>query len=89
MAGITMGYRGFKLSLARVYRTREFEGQDKAQRFVIARGECGEVACGLDLLYASELVELTAVYALKSHAGRVAAMLSGLIRRERRLAEAG
>ena len=33
MAGITMGYRGLKLSLARVYRTREFEGQDKAQRF--------------------------------------------------------
>ena len=33
MAGVTMGYRGLKVSLARVYRTREFEGQDKAQRF--------------------------------------------------------
>ena len=33
LGGLTLGYRGFKLSLARVMRTREFDGQDDPQRF--------------------------------------------------------
>jgi hypothetical protein len=33
MAGVTVGYRGLKLSLARVLRTREFRGQPRDHRF--------------------------------------------------------
>lgn len=33
MAGITLGYGGFKLSLAKVLRTREFDGQPHDHRF--------------------------------------------------------
>jgi hypothetical protein len=33
MGGVTLGYRGLKLSLARVWRSREFKGQSRAQRF--------------------------------------------------------
>ncbi len=63
--------------------------KDKASRFIIARGECGECACALDLLHVSGLASAARVESLKNTARRVAAMLTGLIRRERRLAESG
>ncbi len=63
--------------------------KDKAARFLIARGECGECACALDLLHICGLASAAEVESLKETARRVAAMLTGLIRRERRLAEPG
>ncbi len=63
--------------------------KDKASRFVIARGECGECACALDLLCVCGLAFAAKVESLKETARRVASMLTGLIRRERRLAESG
>ncbi len=63
--------------------------KDKASRFIIARGECGECACALDLLHVCGLASAARVASLKNTARRVAAMLTGLIRRERRLAESG
>ncbi len=63
--------------------------KDKASRFVLARGECGECACALDLLCVCGLAPADKVELLMETARRVAAMLTGLIRRERRLAESG
>ena len=53
----------------------------KRQRFVESRGECGEVAAAADLLLAFGIGLQTDVEELKRLAGRVSAMLTGLIAR--------
>ena len=65
------------------------EPRDKAARFVLARAECGESECALEL---SELAVPSCAgraRQLRILADRVAAMLFGLIRRERARLEAG
>ena len=53
----------------------------KRQRFGEARGECGEVAAAAELLTVLGLVPAAEANGLRHTAGRVAAMLTGLIRR--------
>lgn len=53
----------------------------KRQRFMEARGECGEVAAAAELLATLSLVPVEEAARLRHTAGRVAAMLTGLIRR--------
>jgi len=60
--------------------------KDKANRFTIARGECGECATALDIGCIRRAVDRGTKERLKDCARRMAAMLTGLIRRERRLA---
>ncbi len=55
----------------------------KRQRFTEARGECGEVAAAGELLATLGLVPDEEAARLQQTAGRVAAMLTGLIRRLR------
>ena len=54
---------------------------EKRQRFVESRGESGEVAAACDLVIALELAAETEALSVKQRAGRVCAMLSGLIDR--------
>ena len=49
------------------------------QRFAESRGECGEVAAAGDLILAMELGPRPDTQRLKALAGRVSAMLTGLI----------
>ena len=51
----------------------------KRQRFVESRGECGEVAAAGDLIIAMNLEPRPEAERLKALAGRVSAMLTGLI----------
>ena len=51
----------------------------KRQRFVESRGECGEVAAAGDLIIAMKIGARPEVERLKALAGRVSAMLTGLI----------
>jgi four helix bundle protein len=53
----------------------------KRQRYSEARGECGEVAATAELLSVLELVPRKECEALLTMAGRVAAMLTRLIKR--------
>ena len=53
--------------------------RDKAARFMVARGECGECAAALSM---AQDVELGNTESLRGLADRVCAMLTGLIRRE-------
>ena len=53
----------------------------KRQRFMEARGECGEVAAAAELLARLGLVPVADAQRLHDTAGRVAAMLTGLIKR--------
>lgn len=53
----------------------------KRQRFMEARGECGEVAAAAELLVRLGLVPVQDALRLQAVAGRVAAMLTGLIKR--------
>ena len=53
----------------------------KRQRFTEARGECGEMAAAAELLATLSLVPTVEADRLQHTAGRVAAMLTGLIRR--------
>ena len=53
----------------------------KRQRFTEARGECGEVAAAAEVLAALSLVPNEEAERVRHTAGRVAAMLTGLIRR--------
>jgi four helix bundle protein len=54
---------------------------EKRQRFVESRGESGEVAAACDLIIALELAAENEALSVKQLAGRVCAMLSGLIGR--------
>jgi len=51
------------------------------QRFMEARGECGEAAVAAELLARLSLVPVAEADRLQETAGRVAAMLNGLIHR--------
>lgn len=54
---------------------------DKRARYVIARGEVGELDATLDMALMVEAVARTEAIRLRRLAGRVSAMLTGLIRR--------
>ena len=56
--------------------------KEKRQRFVESRGECAEVAAAADLVVVLELVPSAEAHDLKHLAGRVSAMLTGLIGRQ-------
>lgn len=55
----------------------------KRQRYTEARGECGEVAAAVELLATMRLVPDDEAAAVEHLAGRVAAMLTRLIQRNR------
>jgi four helix bundle protein len=54
---------------------------EKRQRYSLARGECGECAAALELVSTLGLVDRSEVGKALVHAGQVAAMLTGLVRR--------
>ena len=56
--------------------------RDKAARFVIARGECGECDAALEMIQRLRLASGTEVGTLRQLADRVGAMLTGLIKRQ-------
>jgi four helix bundle protein len=56
---------------------------DKAARFAVARGEAGECEAALEMAGVAGLVGASQELRLRTLADRVAAMLMGLIRRER------
>jgi len=60
--------------------------RDKAARFIVAQGECGECAAVLEMAEVLGLAPVARLRALRRLAGRVGAMLTGLIRRQRALA---
>jgi len=60
---------------------------DKATRFLVAKGEVGECDACLEMASILELGSLDVLADLRLDADRVAAMLTGLARRERRRAE--
>ncbi|MDJ0974669.1 MAG: four helix bundle protein [Planctomycetota bacterium] len=55
--------------------------RDKAARFVIARGECGECDAVLEMVQRLRLVPASQARRLRQLAHRVGAMLTGLIQR--------
>ena len=55
--------------------------RQKRQRFIEARGECGEVVAITELLEHLDLVQAGDVVAVVDAADRVAALLTGLIRK--------
>ena len=60
--------------------------RDKAARFAIARGECGECDAALQMAQGLGLGDPATLDGLRTLTDRVGAMLTGLIRREERLA---
>ena len=56
--------------------------RDKAARFIVARGECGECDASLEMAEVLRLASPARIRELRGLADRVAAMLSGLIRRQ-------
>ena len=62
---------------------------DKAARFLLAKGEVGECDACLEMAALLKLGGADALASLRRSADRVAAMLTGLVRRERRRVEAG
>jgi len=56
--------------------------RDRAARFIVAQGECGECAAVLEMAQALHLAPAARLLALRQMAGRVGAMLTGLIRRQ-------
>jgi four helix bundle protein len=56
--------------------------RDKAARFIVARGECGECDASLEMADVLGLAPRARIRELRGLADRAAAMLSGLIRRE-------
>lgn len=57
--------------------------RDKAARFAVARGEIGECDAALEMVQLLELAPWSRVDQMRRMADRVAAMLLGLLRRER------
>lgn len=57
--------------------------RDKASRFTVARGECGECDASLEMIELLDIVDRFEVRRLRRLADRIGAMLLGLIRRER------
>ena len=56
---------------------------DKAARFTVAKGEVGECDAVLEMADILRLASPEAIARLRGYADRVAAMLTGLVRRER------
>jgi len=56
--------------------------RDKAARFIVAQGECGECAAVLEMAEVLGLAPVARLRAPRRLAGRVGAMLTGLIRRQ-------
>ncbi len=54
--------------------------RDKAARFIIARGECGEADAALEMIERLELAPKTEIRTLRLLANRVGAMLTRLIK---------
>ena len=63
--------------------------RDKAARFLLARAECGESVAALEMARIVGVAGDDSVGKLRVLADRVAAMLTGLIRREQRLSAPG
>ena len=63
--------------------------RDKAARFVVARGECGECDAALEMIQRLRLASGREVEALRPIADRVGAMLTGLIKRQQRADASG
>ena len=61
---------------------------DKAARFLVAKGEIGECDACLQMATILNLGCLEVLASLRLSADRIAAMLTGLVRRERRRAQA-
>jgi len=61
--------------------------RDKAARFAVARGECGESAAALEMAEVVGIVDSQVTTRMRRLADRVAAMLAGLIRRDASRAE--
>ena len=61
--------------------------RDKAARFMVARGECAECDASLEMAEVLGLAPRPRLRELRRLAGRVAAMLTGLIRREQARAD--
>jgi four helix bundle protein len=96
VAGLPRGYADLKdqvrLAAGATMRNltegaNRWAGRDKAARFAIARGECGECDAALQMIAALGLAPADVVAALRQLADRVGAMLTALIRREERRAE--
>ena len=66
-----------------------YESRDKAARFILARAECGECESALEMAEISIPRCAGRARQLRTLADRVAAMLFGLIRRERMRREPG
>ena len=89
-ARVPRGYRGLADQLIRsapgvvlliAEGANRSSAAQKRQRFVEARGECGEAAATVELLSRMDLVPLADSVRFQEAADRVAAMLTGLIRR--------
>ncbi len=61
-----------------------FHSADKAARFIVARGECGECDACLEMVGILDLVPAARLGELRRRADRVGAMLTGLIQKEQR-----
>jgi len=59
--------------------------RDKAARFLVARGEAGETEASLEMAQIVGAIEITEAIRLRRLAGRVTALLGGLIRHQRRI----
>ena len=89
-AGIPRGYRGLSDQLLRsatgvvlliAEGANRFTPGQKRQRFVEARGECGEAAATVELCARLELVSQEESLSFQRMADQVCAMLTGLIHR--------
>jgi len=87
---VPRGYRSFADQLLRAAGNtvalvgegaNRYSSGQKRQRFTEARGECGEVACLVELLTGFGLVPEAEALAVMSLADRVCAMLTRLIQR--------
>jgi four helix bundle protein len=95
VAGLPRGYADLKDQVRRAAGAtmrnltegaNRWAAKDKAARFAIARGECGECDAALQMIAALGLTPADEVAALRQLADRVGAMLTALIRREERRA---
>ena len=91
-AGLPRGHRDLKdqmrRSVAAVVRhiaegANRTHAADKATRFIVAKGECGECDATLEMAGLLGLAPSPVIDSLRHRADRIAAMLPGLARRER------
>lgn len=63
--------------------------RDKASRFVVALGEIGECEAALEMIQLLELAPCSVIDELRRAADRVAALVTGLVHRQRARANGG